>query len=497
MRIKINNNSNTVQAVWLGLGSFVSFSFGIISAAILSRYLSKADYGTYKQVLYVYNTLLVVFSLGLPRAYSYFLARVPIEAGYSIVRKINLMFLIIGIVFSLFLCIGSSFLADVLNNSALKECLQLFAITPIFLLPLMGIESIMATYRKAYINTIYVIGSRFFSLVCVVLPVILFDSSVYVAIVGFVFSSVLCCILGLFLERIPFRQLVKIPTQLEIKDILKYSFPLLLASVWGIVITSSTQFFISRYWGNETFAEFSNGFIELPFASMVISASATVLLPVFSKMVHERSTNTDIVNLWKSVAIKSSKIIFPLAIFACVFAKLIMIFLYGEEYMESSVYFQIITIVNLVRIVPYAPVVLALGKVKEYAHVHFITALGVVVLEYLMVLLFPDNPYMVVWISVWCTIISLYLQIKIVCNALNIPISQLVPYKKLGVILLCSCLAAVLTKIFLLMLPMLSISLSLIVSGLVFVILYIIICKVIGISYVEIVMPILNRSEVH
>ena len=224
MRIKINNNSNTVQAVWLGLGSFVSFSFGIISAAILSRYLSKADYGTYKQVLYVYNTLLVVFSLGLPRAYSYFLARVPIEAGYSIVRKINLMFLIIGIVFSLFLCIGSSFLADVLNNSALKECLQLFAITPIFLLPLMGIESIMATYRKAYINTIYVIGSRFFSLVCVVLPVILFDSSVYVAIVGFVFSSVLCCILGLFLERIPFRQLVKIPTQLEIKDILKYSF---------------------------------------------------------------------------------------------------------------------------------------------------------------------------------------------------------------------------------------------------------------------------------
>ena len=60
---------------------------------------------------------------------------------------------------------------------------------------------------------------------------------------------------------------------------------------------------------------------------MVISASAAVLLPVFSKMVHERSTNTDIVNLWKSVAIKSSKIIFHLAIYACLFAKLIMIFL--------------------------------------------------------------------------------------------------------------------------------------------------------------------------
>ena len=494
--LKINNNSNTIQAAWLGLGSFVSFSFGIISAAILSRYLSKADYGTYKQVLYVYNTLLVIFSLGLPRAYSYFLVRVSIEEGYSIVRKINLMFLMIGIAFSLFLCIGSSFLADVLNNSALKECLQLFAITPVFLLPLMGLESIMATYKKSYINTIYIIGSRFFSLVCVVLPVILFDSSVYIAIVGFVFSSVLCCILGLFLERIPFRQLIKIPTQLEIKDILKYSFPLLLASIWGVIITSSTQFFISRYWGNVIFADFSNGFIELPFASMVISASATVLLPVFSKMVYEHSTDIDIVSLWKSVVIKSAKIIFPLAIFACVFAKLIMVFLYGEEYVESSVYFQIITVVNLVRIIPYAPVVLALGKVKEYARVHFVTALGVVVLEYLMVLLFPTNPYMVVWMSVCCTIISLYLQMGIVCKALNVFISSLVPYLKLFRILLCSCVAAALAKIFLLMLSISSVAFLLAVSGIVFFVFYIIICRVVRISYADIIMPILNRGEV-
>lgn len=51
------NNSNTAQSVWLGIGSLLSFSFGIVSAAILSRYLSKLEYGTYKQVLYVYNTL--------------------------------------------------------------------------------------------------------------------------------------------------------------------------------------------------------------------------------------------------------------------------------------------------------------------------------------------------------------------------------------------------------------------------------------------------------
>lgn len=144
------NNSNTVQTAWLGIGSLVSFSFSIVSAAILSRYLSKLEYGTYKQVLYVYNTLLIVFSLGLPKAYSYFLARAPIEEGRSIIRKMNGMLMWIGLFFALVLYCTSSLFADVLNSPDLKKCLRLFSVTPLFLLPILGIESIMVTYKKAY-----------------------------------------------------------------------------------------------------------------------------------------------------------------------------------------------------------------------------------------------------------------------------------------------------------------------------------------------------------
>ena len=146
MRIDIKNSSNTIQATWLGIGSLVSLGFGIISAAILSRFLSKTDYGTYKQVLYVYNTLLIVFTLGLPRAYSYFLARVNKEEGFSLVQKINSMFFVLGAIFSIVLFLGSSLFADLLNNPELKLSLQYFSLTPILMLPLMGIESVMATY---------------------------------------------------------------------------------------------------------------------------------------------------------------------------------------------------------------------------------------------------------------------------------------------------------------------------------------------------------------
>ena len=39
------STSNTAQAMWIGIGSLFSFLFAIVSSAILSRYLTKTEYG--------------------------------------------------------------------------------------------------------------------------------------------------------------------------------------------------------------------------------------------------------------------------------------------------------------------------------------------------------------------------------------------------------------------------------------------------------------------
>ena len=57
----MSENSNTKQAVWVGLVVYFLLGFGIISSMILSRYFGKNDYGTYKQVLYVYNTFTCIY----------------------------------------------------------------------------------------------------------------------------------------------------------------------------------------------------------------------------------------------------------------------------------------------------------------------------------------------------------------------------------------------------------------------------------------------------
>ena len=371
----VNNRSRTGQAFWLGLGNLVSLSFGIVSAAVLSRMMPVGEYGTLRQGLYVYGTLQVVFTLGLPRAYSYFLPRVPEEQALSALNRINRIFIVTGFVFAVALWCGSSMIAGVLGNPALCGALRCFAPVPAFLFPVMGMEGVMASCRRTSYATLYVILNRVFNLICVVLPVAVWHCGASGAALGLTLSSAACCVVGIKLMRLPFRGISERPSVLTASEILRYSLPLMSAGIWGILIQSAPQFFVSRWYGAEAFAEFANGFIELPFAGMLIGAIAGVLLPEVSRLASEGDGNEGkVIEIWRSTFRKSASIIYPLAIFACVYASEIIGLLYGSRYDGAAVYFRIVTVVNLIRVVPYAPVMLGLGMGRQYSMASLVPA---------------------------------------------------------------------------------------------------------------------------
>ena len=217
---KMNSTNNTRQAAWIAIGSLFSFGFGIISSMILSRYFDKADYGTYKQVIYVYNTLLAVFTLGLPRAYSYFLPRVSNKEAKSVINKINTLFFILGGIFSLVLFFGSGYIAELMNNLELEKAMKIFSPVPLLMLPTMGLEAILATYQKSKFLALYNIITRCSMLVCVTVPII-FEIGGYIeAIYGFVLASVISFIVALYLKYMPVKQYPKDTTSISYKNIL-------------------------------------------------------------------------------------------------------------------------------------------------------------------------------------------------------------------------------------------------------------------------------------
>lgn len=437
MRNKSIRSSNTIQTFWVLIGSLSAFAFSIVSSMILSRYFDKADYGTYKQVMYVYGSLLVVFTLGLPKAYSYFLPRVPRNEAKSVIKKINLILIGSGLLMSAMLFIGAEAIASVLNNEDLATPLKYFSLVPLFMLPTMGLEGILATFKKTKFLAYYNVATRVLMLACVTLPVIIFKGDVNFAIVGFTIASFISFILALILKNLPVKNEVSVDTNLNYKEIFAYTIPIMMAAIWGIAIKSADQFFISRYFGQEVFADFANGSLELPFVGMIISAASIVLAPIYSKKAFENSdiSKKQIINLWHSVFEKTIKLIYPLIVFFFCFADVIMVVLYGDRYETSGQYFQIKLIVNFFTLIAYGPLVLSVGGNKYYYKVHMYGAIILIGLEYLSVK-FISSPIAIVWISVICQIGRIMAMLIFVAKYIEIRIIKLFPLKLMANLLI-------------------------------------------------------------
>lgn len=436
-----SSTNNSKQAAWIAIGSFFSFIVGIVSPMILSRYFDKGDYGTYKQVMYVYNTLLTVFTLGLPRAYAYFLPKHAIEYSKDIIQKITRIFLVLGGLFSIVLVVCAGWIAEFLNNGDLKYALILFAPTPLFLLPTMGLDGIYASFQKTKQLSIYTIVTRIMTISLTVLPVVIWHGNYVHAIIGFDIASLITCMIALYMKSWPIRGEEHKKSSVTYRQIFRFSLPLLYASLWGMIISSANQFFISRYYGNEVFAEYSNGFMENPVAGMILGAIGAVLLPIFSRIENNGNITKDAVNIWNTAFIKSAKMIFPILVYSICCAEVLMTCMYGNQYINSSIYFQIKNVSSLFYVVPFAPILLAVGKTKEYANVHMLIAFIIVIGEWICVH-FMSSPIWIVVVSEVCQVLKIFIMLCIIASLTpSKKLRYLIPIKAIGKILAISLLA--------------------------------------------------------
>ena len=434
-------SGKTFQVLWLVAGNLCSLLFGLGSMAVLGRFFTPEQYGTYRQVLYVYHTLLLLFSLGMPRAYSYFLVRMSVEEGAAFVAKMRRLFFGLGGAMAVLLYGGADAVAQAMGNTELAPALRIFAPTPLLLMPVLGIESLLVALDRTRLNVLYVLVNRLTTAVGVLLPVTVWNMGVEGAVGGFVAAGVLNFGVGTLVERLPFRHVGRRPTRVSVREILAFSLPLFTAGVCGFVIVSVSPFFIGRYLGAAQFALYVNGYVELPVAAWIVGATSTVLLPLFSRMQHDGRSGFEMVGVWRGVIVKSAKIIYPLSLFCCVFATPIMECVYGTAYRDAGLFLQIITPVNLLRVAPFSPVLFALGRGGDFSRAHFVTALVLIAAEAICVRWFPSTAAIAA-IQTLCTAGCLLGCLAAVRAAVGVGWRQLLPATALSKLLVLSLVAS-------------------------------------------------------
>lgn len=475
------------------MGKLSSFLLAIGSAAILSRYFGKEEYGTYRQVLYVYTTLLVVFSAGLPKVYAYFLPKSEVQEGKIIANKINKLLFILGFLFSVFIYISSDSIALLLNNAKLAHGLKIFSPVPFFLLPTLGLQGILPTYKKSLELAIYLVISKVISLSLILLPVFTYEVSFEAALYGWNLAGIVSLLIALWFKNLPFKTVEKAPTTLSYKSIFQYSIPIVIASLAGVAMRSADQFFISRYFGTEIFAEYVNGFVQIPFVNMITAATAVVMMPYLTKLLHNNESLETIFSVWERTLVKSAILTYPIVAFIILNAKPVILILYSDKYINSSAYFQIAQCINFFNVILFAPLLLSMGKSKIYANLHIVFAILAWIGQYILVLT-VNTPMSIAIFSIANNVLLVFVALFYASRILKVSIFRLFPVLQLGKLsihtLSCSFMSNYFIEYLFYDYHMI---VKLTLSGLLFVIVLILTAKLFKVDYLSIFIPFIKK----
>lgn len=335
----------------------------ILISVFASRYLSIADYATFRQTFLPYETLVPVLSLGIPGTIYYLLPKCN--------NKLKLFFdslLIVtatSLLFALFLIMGGNeFLAEKFNNPALKETYIWLAYYPFLQLPIQLIISVLiykgATKLTGLITAISSLGTA----LLVVFFSINFGRYDYVILAKiFVPAFSLIFYLFFFLKKIQLTALLKTLDYKSLKSILLVSVPFGVASMLGTFSLYIDKFIVSSYSDVESFAIYVNGAIEIPLIGVLTGSVASVLVGEMSRKISENKL-ADALDLFKTSATKTALLLFPIMVFFLINSKEFMILMYSEKYSKSAIPFMIYLLLVPIRIVVFGSALIAMGKSK-------------------------------------------------------------------------------------------------------------------------------------
>jgi O-antigen/teichoic acid export membrane protein len=426
----MKSSSSTVKTIIVTAGRSVERIVLLGSTILLSRYLSQHDYGTYRQVFLITGILITILNFGIPNSINYFLPQYDKKKQKSFLIQTVLFQLFLGVLATLFLWLTAGLIGNKLENPELVIALKMFALYPLFILPSMAYSNIFICINKVKLAGILspVLGliKLLVIVICVLLGYPLTTLLIFILISSFIQFSIIVFILWKTYHKISFSVSFS-----NLMNQLKFSAPIGFATILGMMIVKIDQLMVSYYFSVEEYAVFSVGAIEIPFINMITIAAMAVITPYLVSK-YKSNEMDQFLRKWRNSVLKLSFVIFPVALFFIFFGRDVIILLYSDKYVESSIIFRIYQLKLLTKVTFFGHVLLALGKPKKILIFSFITLIVNILLNFLFINLFG-------FIGAACaTIISAFLisflQLSEIARIVKIKFINIWPWSKLALI---------------------------------------------------------------
>lgn len=421
------------QAGLLSLADLLRFVIKTLIGMALARLLLPAELGSYRQLQLIYATLSGIILLGFPQAMMYFLPKAidDFERGKLIRRTLDITSLL-ALFCALIIFFFRGFIAKSFNNPQLSQLLFIFALSPLFLFAGSLYNFTMLGLKRPDRAALYALFSISADFI-LILFVAFFTRDILlitIATLASAFLQWLWAFIGLKKLSAPF----SLSNFRGFAEQAGYTIPLGLSFIITILCVQLDKIMVSGFFNPEEFAVFSLGAMELPLIGVLINSVNAVLLPNLNPNQADKAAET-----FKASVRKNSLIIMPLAVVFYIFAPELMLFFYGSQYIDASLYFRIYLFILPLKTATYALIFQAWGQTKFIMWDSLIMLFANIVLNYILIVKLGIKGAAIATVIVSWLMLFVYLyQIK---HYLKLKLSAFFPWAKMFFTLLVAIIA--------------------------------------------------------
>ncbi len=422
--------SLTQNAGIVGISKLVNILGLLAASMILTRVLSRSEYGNYEQVWLVYNSFLPLAGYGLSSSVYFFSAREDKKTVYSSAVAVSA---IVGVLAGITLALFAPLIARWFGAASLAAYIRIFAVYTVLASPSLMFESIFVTERRV---GLLLTGNLMLA--------VLFAGSIFIA--AFLYHSltiVFVCIafvgglksLYLVVYMLRSGKFTGKSVSPAMKTQLLYAFPIFVSTIAGTISKQVDRYLVSLLLTPEKFAVYAIGSKELPMIAVITGSASAILFPVFSEL-NTPGGRGKFVEIWRNSISKTGFFLLPLMVFLLFAAGDFMEFFFGRKYIVSAGIFRIFLLMLPLRLAFYSQALFSLGKQKFYMYVSvaemFLSGLA----SYFLLRVYGLEGAAVGKVLV--TYIQVFVLVGMLTYLLKSNITQMFPWRKIFKLLLIS-----------------------------------------------------------
>jgi O-antigen/teichoic acid export membrane protein len=320
------------RVIWLASAKGIAFALGFALPLILVRSLSQTEFGLYKQVFLLVNTVITILPLGFAMSAFYFLPRCGREPG-SVVFNIVLFHSMIGGLVGLVLLVYPGLLEVIFGSHELVVHAPGLALL-VFLAIATSVLEIIAVANGEVAVAARLIVVTFLAKTLLLLGAVWLVPSIEALITAAALHYVLQGALLFWYLGTRFPRFWAARDWPMLRAQMGYTLPLGAAGMLSMAQLDLHSYFVARSFDAATFAIYAVGCFQLPFLQIVNESIGAVMIPTVSRLQLENQPG-EIVQLVARMMRKLAALYFPLYACLLVTGREFVTVLFTERYQAS------------------------------------------------------------------------------------------------------------------------------------------------------------------